>query len=73
VTGIAIGFAGIGLQKHVTASAFLVLATGSRVALITLDHLWFQYTLSLPTMCGLAVVIFGTALHSYRPVPLEKL
>jgi drug/metabolite transporter (DMT)-like permease len=73
VTGIAIGFAGIGLQKHVTASAFLVLATGSRVALITLDHLWFQYTLSLPTMCGLAVVIFGTALHSYRPVPADKL
>merc|ERR1719456_1656289 len=36
LTGIAIGFAGIGLQKHVTASAFLVLATGSRVALITL-------------------------------------
>lgn len=73
VTGVAIGFAGIGLQKHVTASAFLVLATGSRVALITLDHLWFQYTLSLPTMCGLAVVIFGTALHSYRPMPAEKL
>jgi drug/metabolite transporter (DMT)-like permease len=73
LTGVAIGFAGIGLQKHVTASAFLVLATGSRVALITLDHLWFQYTLSLPTMCGLAVVIFGTALHSYRPLPAEKL
>jgi drug/metabolite transporter (DMT)-like permease len=73
ITGVAIGFAGIGLQKHVTASAFLVLATGSRVALITLDHLWFQYTLSLPTMCGLAVVIFGTALHSYRPVSAEKL
>jgi drug/metabolite transporter (DMT)-like permease len=72
LTGVAIGFAGIGLQKHVTASEFLVLATGSRVALITLDHLWFQYTLSLPTMCGLAVVIFGTALHSYRPIPDEK-
>jgi drug/metabolite transporter (DMT)-like permease len=63
--GVAIGFAGIGFQRVVSASEFLVIALGSRaVTFIVLDQYYFGANVSASAAGGLAIVVYGTWVHS---------
>jgi drug/metabolite transporter (DMT)-like permease len=72
ICGVAIGFAGIGFQKEVSASTFLFWATGSRLILISADHIARGQGFSLVAAFWLLVVVAGTVVHTSCAVAPEK-
>jgi drug/metabolite transporter (DMT)-like permease len=63
--GVAIGFAGIGFQRVVTAAEFLVIAIGSRaLTFLVLDHYYYGADITVAAVVGLSVVMYGTWVHS---------
>lgn len=73
ICGVAIGFAGIGFQKEVSASTFLFWATGSRLILISADHVARGQGFSLVAGFWLLVVVGGTVVHtSFADAPEKR-
>merc|ERR1719326_2873401 len=64
ICGVAIGFTGIGFQKEVSASTFLFWATGSRLVLISADHIARGQGFSMVGAFWLLVVVAGTVVHT---------
>lgn len=63
--GVAIGFAGIGFQRVVTAAEFLVIAIGSRaLTFLVLDHYYYGADITVAAVVGLSVVMYGTWVHA---------
>lgn len=73
ICGVAIGFTGIGFQKEVSASTFLFWATGSRLVLISADHIARGQGFSMVAAFWLLVVMAGTVVHtSFAEAPEKR-
>lgn len=71
--GVAIGFTGLGFQKEVSASTFLFWATGSRLVLISADHIARGQGFSMVAAFWLLVVVAGTIVHtSFADAPEKR-